>query len=240
MRRKIAALALLLLVVLIAVVGCKDQEDIQNVPTPRVDTQTIILKQDWPQAERTIEVAGSGEVIAKPDFATVRVGVSMTGETAESASALCRELLQEIYDTALAFEVHRTDISTTGIEIEARPPESGDGAYLAKDTITVIVRDVDNTNSILTAVIDAGASETFAVTYSITEASTAYRAALTAAMADAHEKASVLAEAAQVTLKSVISVVEQPYDESKLIGVDFESSAIAVTAAVVVTYLIGG
>ena len=58
-------------------------------------------------------------------------------------------------------------------------------------------------------------------------------------MQDAQEKAGVLAESAGVRIQSVVRVEEQPYDESKLVGVDFESSAIAVTAKVIVTYLIG-
>lgn len=240
MKRMTMACTLLALAALCAAgAGCKAQEEIQNVPTPRVDTQTIILRQDWPE-EHTIVVTGNGEVIAEPDFATIRVGVSVTGETAESASALCTERVQGIYEAALNFDIHRTDISSAGIEIEARQQESGDGIvdYQARDTITVIVRDVPSVNSILTTVIDAGASQTYAVSYSITEASTAYREALAAAMADAYEKAQVLAESAQVRILSVVEAIEHPYDESKLVGVDFESSAIAVSAEVVVTYLI--
>ena len=57
-------------------------------------------------------------------------------------------------------------------------------------------------------------------------------------MADAHEKAAVLAEASGASLGRVAGIVEQPYDESKLVGVDFESSSIVVTADVVVTFLI--
>ena len=238
---KRTGLAALLCGVLLLSAGCKAQEEIQNVPTPKADTQTVILRQDWPDEEHTIVVTGNGEVIAKPDFATIRVGVTVTGDTAESASALCKERLQTIHDAALTFEMQRTDIATSGIEIEARRKEGSDEIvdYQAKDTITVIVRDVDNVGSILTTMIDAGASETYAVSYSLTEASTAYRAALTAAMQDAQEKAGVLAESAGVRIQSVVRVEEQPYDESKLVGVDFESSAIAVTAKVIVTYLIG-
>ena len=230
-----------LLALCMAGAGCKAQEEIQNVPTPRVDTQTIILRQNWPEEEHTIVVTGNGEVIAEPDFATIRVGVAATGDTAESASAQCLERTNGIFETALNFNIARTDISLAGMEIEARSQEGSDHVndYQAKDTITVIVRDVQNVNTILTTMIDAGASQTYAVTYSITEASTAYREALAAAMADAEEKAGVLAEAAQVQVKSVVGVTEQPYDESKLVGVDFESSAIAVAAEVVVTYLIG-
>ena len=112
--------ALLLCAALLLPAGCKAQEEIQNVPTPKADTQTVILRQDWPDEEHTIVVMGNGEVIAKPDFATIRVGVTVTGDTAESASALCKERLQTIHDAALTFDMQRADIATTGIEIEAR------------------------------------------------------------------------------------------------------------------------
>lgn len=231
---------LLLLIPAVFAAGCKEQEEIQNVPTPRGDTQTYILRQTWPEPEHTIEVAGSGEVITDPDFATIRVGVSVTGDTAESASAQCQERLQLIYEAALGFQVARADISSAGIEIEARRNEEGGEIvdFLASDTVTVIVRDVDDLNTVLTTVIDAGASQIYAVTYGVTEASTAYREALAAAVADAHEKAAVLAEASGASLGRVAGIVEQPYDESKLVGVDFESSSIVVTADVVVTFLI--
>jgi len=233
--------ACLLVILLIGLVGCMPQEEIQNVPTPRVDTQTIVVKQDWPEDERTIVVTGNGEFIAQADFATVRVGVTAAGATAEEASLLCNERLRAIFDAAGTSGVSARDITAAGIEIE---PRRNDGEeeiidYLAKDTITVIVRNVAIVNGILTKVIDAGASETFAVTYSLTEASDAYREALKNAMQDAAEKAAVLAEAGGVRVKEVIAAEEQPYDESKLVGVDFESSAIAVDAKIVVTYRIG-
>lgn len=240
-RRSLIGLLAVLLLIPVLAAGCKAQEEIKNVPTPRVDTQTVFLRQDWPDEVRTIEVNGSGEVIAEPDFATVRVGVSVAGESAEAASALCSEREQLIIDAAVAARILRTDITFAGIEIEAKRSEDGEEivGYQAKDTITVIVRRVADVNSILTTVIDAGASQTFAVSYSITEASSAYREALASAMADAREKADVIAEAAGVQVRSVVGVIEQPYDESGVVGVDFESSAIAVEAKVTVTYRIG-
>jgi uncharacterized protein YggE len=75
------------------------------------------------------------------------------------------------------------------------------------------------------------------VTYSLTDASSAYNDALAAAMSNAYEKASALAAAGGVTLDTIVSVVETP-GEDQLVGVAFESSAIAVNAQVTVVYLI--
>ena len=77
------------------------------------------------------------------------------------------------------------------------------------------------------------------MTYSITESSEAYRNALSAAIDDARAKAETLADKTGVRLGDVIGIVETAFDETKLIGVAFESSAIAVNAQVTVRYKIG-
>ena len=82
-------------------------------------------------------------------------------------------------------------------------------------------------------------SHAVSVTYSITESSEAYRSALSAAIEDARSKAETLAESTGVRLGEVIGIVETAFDETKLIGVAFESSAIAVNAQVTVRYKIG-
>lgn len=240
-----AAACLLALIALAAVCGCKAQEEIQNVPTPKPEkptstTSTVILKQDFPEEEHTIQISGRGEVNAKPDFATISLGVTAAGETAEEASQLCSERLTAIRQAAISLSVFAKDITTAGIEMETRVNELEEiVGYVAKDNVTLIVRRVENVQNILPKLTDAGATQINAVTYSITEASAAYQEALTAAMAEAAEKAQVIAEAGGVTLKRVIGVTEKPYDETKIVGVDFESSSIAVSAEVEVIYQIG-
>lgn len=242
---KIFTACMLALGVIALLYGCKAQEEIQNVPTPKPatntsTTSTVILKQDFPEEEHTIRVNGKGEYNAKPDFATIRLGVTASGVTAEEASQLCSERLSAIREAAIPLGVYVKDITTTGIEMETRTNELEEiVGYVAKDNVTLIVRRVENVQSILPKLTDAGATQINAVTYSITEASAAYKEALNAAMADAAEKAGVIAAAGNVSIKRVIGVTEQPYDESKIVGVDFESSSIAVSAAVEVIYQIG-
>lgn len=235
----------LTLAAITALCGCKAQEEIQNVPTPKPatpsnTTSTVIVKQDFPETEHTICVNGRGEVDAKPDFATIRLGVTASGATAEEASQLCAERLTAIREAAISLFVYASDITTTGIEMETRQNEAEEiVGYIAKDNVTLIVRKVESVQNILPKLTDAGASQINAVTYSVTEASAAYKEALTAAMTDAAEKAQVIAGSSGVTVKRVIGVTEKPYDETKIVGVDFESSSITVSAEVEVIYQIG-
>ena len=220
--------------------GCKAQEDITNVPTPKPETQRIVINHELEAPEHTVTVSGFGEVIAAPDFATIMLGVQTTGDTAENASALCAERMQSVIDAAIGLGVRPSDVTTAGIDISTQVKESDNSiiGYTAKESITIIARNVSLANSIMSTAIDAGASEIDSITYSITDTSAAYRRALAAAMEDAASKAAAIAESSGLVLGVITAVEEAPYDDNKLIGVTFESSAIAVSAGVTVTYKI--
>lgn len=238
--KKASIILIALVCILLVCAGCKAEDDIKPIITPRPNAPEVVVNHELVPPEHIIEVNGYGEVIATPDYATIMLGVQGTGETAEQASALCGENLQSAIDSIVALGVRTEDITTAGISITANTRES-DGAvlgYVAADTITIIARDVAGANSLMSTVIDAGASDIHGITYSLTDAGPAYQAALEAAMADALTKATVLSTAGGVELGTVIGVTESPHDESKLIGVDFESSAIAVSAGVTVQYRI--
>ena len=168
------------------------------------------------------------------------MGVIRHGDTAESASAQCQERLQLIYEAALGFPGRRADISSAGIEIEARRNEEGGEIvdFLASDTSRHRARCGRPEHRAQPPSSDAGASQIYAVTYGVTEASHGLPRGARRGSGGRHEKAAVLAEASGASLGRVAGIVEQPYDESMLVGVDFESSSIVVTADVVVTFLI--
>lgn len=220
--------------------GCKAAEEIVPGPTPRPASPQVIVNHELVPNEHIITVTGYGEVIVQPDFATLTLNVQSTEGTAEQANALCEERLKSVYEVAATFDVRGNDITDAGINITAQQRES-DGAitgYLATATVTIIAKDLTTANSVMSGMIDASVGELKSITYGITDATTAYQEALLAAMADAHAKAVSIAEAGGVTLGTVANVVEASTDDSMLVGVDFETSAIAVPARVTVGYLI--
>ena len=226
--------------IFVMMIGCKPEEEIQNVPTPKPQSSEIVINHELEAPEHTVNVSGHGEVIATPDFATITVGVHATADTAENASAQCQANMQTVYDTAMSFGVAKVDASMTGIDITTQIRET-DGmitGYIASETITVVVHNVKLASTVMSAIIDAGASEISGITYSLVDASGAYQQALAKAMEDAKAKADAVATAAGVKLGAVSTVVETPYNDSKLMGVTFESSQIVVSADVSVSYLI--
>ncbi|MBR0444289.1 MAG: SIMPL domain-containing protein [Clostridia bacterium] len=221
--------------------GCKAEDEIVNVPTPKIEQQTVVLEREKSAPEHYFEVTGNGEIIAVPDFATVTLRVTGSGETAEEASAACQEEAQKLNSAAISLHILKHNLQQRGIEIVPVTDETGKNptTYLASDVITLTITQVGRTEQIVAALVDAGNNELVGVTYSIAESSEAYRNALSAAIDDARSKAETMAESTGVRLGDVIGIVETAFDETKLIGVAFESSAIAVNAQVTVRYKIG-
>ena len=221
--------------------GCKAEEEIVNVPTPKIEQQTVVLEREKSAPEHYFEVTGNGEIIAVPDFATVTLRVSGAGETAEEASVACQEEAQKLISAVISLNILKNRIQQRGLEIVSVTDETGKNpqTYVATDVITLTITQVSRTEQIVASLVDAGDNELVSVTYSITESSEAYRNALSAAIEDARSKAETLADSTGVRLGEVIGIVETAFDETKLIGVAFESSAIAVNAQVTVRYKIG-
>ncbi len=239
MKRNAAACLIAVLLVGIVCAGCKAEDDITPAPTAKPDQASVVVNNEQLPQEHVIEVCGYGEVIAKPDFSTITIGVQGKSETAEEATQLCETAAQSVCDLATGQGALTKNITTAGVTLSTTQRES-DGmitGYVAADTITVVVNDVEKVNAILSAIIDAGITESYEVTYSLSDASSAYQEALSAAMAAAQEKAAAIAVAGGVTLGAVVEVTETPSD-APLVGVAFESSAIAVSAEVTVRYLI--
>ena len=231
---------LVLLVSLICLfgIGCKADEEIVIVATPKPETQTVYIQKPTEKPEHYFTVIGNGEINADPDFATLVMKASASGDTAEEASNLCQEESQILINTARSKGLFSKDTSQRGVELEPKLGDDGETVvgYLATDIVTFIIHKVENTESIVASLMDAGSFELVGTTYSIKEASEAYKNALIAAIADATDKATVLAEASGVKLGGVIGMTESPSNEESIIGVAFESSAIAVSAQVTVQF----
>lgn len=238
MKHRNLSTVVLFCLVLVLCMGCKAQDEIGYVPTPKPETQTVIVNQELEEPDHYIEVVGNGEIIASPNFATITLGVSAKGDTAEMASAACQEEAKKAIAAATGLRIAREQITLRGVEIEPKLKANSDAVshYAATDVVTVVIQRVAQAEGLLATMMDAGNFEFRGITYSLTDASKAYREALTAATEDAFTKATVLAEATGVTLGRVIGVKETPHE---FIGENFESSAIAVSAQVTVYYDIG-
>jgi len=219
--------------------ACKEQSEITPGPTAKPEQPTVIVNNEAVEPDHTIVVSGYGEVIAEPNFATINIVTVGASATSEEASSLCETMTAQVKEIAGAQNVLSKNLTVSGVTLSSTTRES-DGAvtgYTARQTITIIETNVDRVNTILSPIIDARITESYEVTYSLTDASSAYAGALAAAIADAREKAEAIAAASNVAIDEVLLVTEAPL-ENQLVGVAFKSSSIAVDANLTVTYSI--
>ena len=219
--------------------ACKEQSEITPGPTAKPEQPTVIVNNEAVEPDHTIVVSGYGEVIAEPDFATINIVTVGASATSEEASSLCEAMTAQVKEIAGTQNVLSKNLTVSGVTLSSTTRES-DGAvtgYTARQTITIIETNVARVNTILSPIIDARITESYEVTYSLTDASSAYAGALAAAIADAREKAEAIAAASNVAIDEVLLVTEAPL-ENQLVSVAFKSSSIAVDANLTVTYTI--
>ena len=236
--RTLASLSIVLLLVF-SLAACKEESEITPGPTAVPEQPNVIVNNEAIEPDHTIVVNGHGEVTAEPDFATINIVTVGASATSEEAASLCEALTQQVKEIAGTQNVLSKNLTVTGVTLSSTTRES-DGAvtgYTARQTITIIETDISKVNTILSPIIDARITESYEVTYSLTDASSAYTDALAAAVADAKEKAEAIALASNVSLDAVLLVTEAPL-ENQLVGVAFKSSSIAVVANLTVTYSI--
>jgi uncharacterized protein YggE len=229
--------AILTLAMLFSFAACKEEGDITPGPTAKPEQPTVIVNNEAIPESSTIVVSGYGAVTVEPDFATINIVTAGASGSSEEAATLCEAATQQVLDTAGAQNVLTRNITTSGVTIDAITRES-DGAvtgYIARQTITIHEDNIDRVNTILSPIIDAKIIDSYEVTYSLLDASSAYAEALAKAVADAKAKAEAIAAAGAVALDKMILVSEAPV-ENQLVGVVFKSSSIDVEANLTVTF----
>lgn len=229
--------AILTLTMLVSLAACKEEGDITPGPTAKPEQPTVIVNNEAIPEPRTIVVSGYGVVTVEPDFATINIVTAGASGSSEEAATLCETATQQVLDTAGAQSVLTRNITTSGVTIDAITRES-DGAvtgYIARQTITIHEDNISRVNTILSPIIDAKIIDSYEVTYSLLDASSAYAEALAKAVTDSRIKAEAIATAGSVALDEMILVNEAPV-ENQLVGVVFKSSSINVEANLTVTF----
>jgi len=163
--------------------------------------------------KRSITVPGAGRVIVEPDVASVRLGVNMVRESAGAAREEAAKTMNAILDAVLATGVARRDMRTALVSLNPVMDYSGkDGpritGYQVANTLAVTVRDLDKTGPLIDGALGAGASTLDSLDFRLDDPSAAQHQARTAAMEDAHARASTIAKSARAKLGGVIAVAE--------------------------------
>lgn len=174
---------------------------------------SIEAQTDQRPATPQIITSARGEVRIAPDRATIRLGVQTRAATAAAASAQNSTKQRAVIEAVKARGIPTEQISTSGFNVipETRYDREGQAAprttsYLVINTITVEVRRVDQVGPVIDAALAAGANQVNSLSFGITNADSARRAALASAVAKSRADAEVMARAAGGTLGPLIEL----------------------------------
>lgn len=157
-----------------------------------------------------ITVTGSGSAKAVPDVADWSFGVQSDAGTASEAlseaAKATRKIVAALRDAGVAKEDLRTE------QVSLYPRTSNDGlsviGYSASSSVYATVRELGKAGAVVDAAVSAGANQVSGPTLRVSDDRTQYRAAVDAAMDDAHTRAQALADKAGVTLGAPVAFVE--------------------------------
>ncbi|AQA19198.1 hypothetical protein BST95_14060 [Halioglobus japonicus] len=171
------------------------------------------------KAEVTAAIHATGQAEARlaPDMATLELSVAREAKTAREAldanSAAMGRVIAAMRDQGVA----DGDLQTSNFSIQPRyvypsnrsekPPQLV--GYRVRNSLTVVVRDLDQLGALLDKSVSLGVNEGGNVSFGNTDPSAAIDKARAAAVKDALRRAGTMAEAAGVKLGDILSLSEQ-------------------------------
>jgi uncharacterized protein len=154
----------------------------------------------------TVTVTGVGSVESVPDEATFSFGVDSRGRTAQAAIAANAEAMESLI--AAVRRAGAREIATQWVSVYAVTDESGQvTGYAASNSVSATIG-VGRAGALIDAAAEAGANQISGPGMSSSDADRLYRDALAGAVADARQRAEVLARAAGRSLGEISTLVE--------------------------------
>jgi len=216
--RKVANVAIALMVVAMAYLAVQSLAVLQNPPNA---TQNVIT------------VSGEGKASAAPDLATISFTVSEDADTASSSQDAAAKKVNAALAALKNLQIDDKDIQTSSYNVYPRysqnqpciyngPIISGAGAayppcppteskvigYTASQTVTVKLHDVNSVGTVVTALGQAGISNLNGPDFSVENPDAVQSEARKDAIDQAHAKAEELAKELGVRLVRVVNYSE--------------------------------
>lgn len=162
-----------------------------------------------------LTVTGQGIAEVVPDMARISLGVTKEATEAGDALDQVAKVAQDIFDRLSQQGIEPRDMQSSQINLSPKYDynRNSDGppklvGFTANTMVSVRVRDLDKLGPIMTAVTADGANQLNGLQFDLQERGPAEDTARTNAVADAMARAKVLADAAGVTLGSIVSIHE--------------------------------
>ena len=189
---------------------------------------------------RSITVSGSGSVSVKPDMVSLKFIVKNTGwncpQTAERNAINTSNTIAAIKEAGIP----ESDISTYDYSITQDNSHTYAGEYTVRNTIAVIIRNIDLTGKVIDAAVknNTGANGITSFEYLVSDKATALREARTLAIKNAQDAASLLAGASGCKVNGVLEIREDYTSAGR--GNDMMFKAVSMEAGGTPTPIVEG
>ena len=176
-------------------------------------TETTVLPSDR-ESSPGISVSGIGSVFGEPDVAILTLGVEAQADSVGEARAMAAEAMDAMLTVLKDGGVEDSDIQTSRFSVEPRY-NFRDGeqeliGFFVNNLVTVKIRDIDETGTLIDDVVEAGGDLTRVqnLRFTIDDPEELQQEARRLAMENAKSKAETLADAAGVDLGAPRSISE--------------------------------
>jgi uncharacterized protein YggE len=159
--------------------------------------------------QHTLTFGGTGSVDLHPDTATISLTTVSDDSSSQAALAATSQKMRAVIDAlkALTAVSIADDDLQTG-DISSYQDWDSPRTWHSSQTLTVTLHDVSQAGAVISAGNQAGADQVSGPSFSAKDQKEAYRTALRAALADARQKADVIAQAMGGNVAGVLSVSE--------------------------------
>ena len=163
---------------------------------------------------RMISVIGTGIAKARPDIASISIGVVSDGKTAREALDQNTAAMARVGTALKDQKVEEKDVQTTNFSVRPKYQHFKDGkapaviGYRVVNSVQITVRDLKNLGAILDQAVSLGSNQINGISFSLAEPAALEDMARKAAMEDARRKAQLFAHTGLTRLGKVLTITE--------------------------------
>ncbi|AEE96374.1 SIMPL domain-containing protein [Mahella australiensis] len=199
------AVAAVAIILAIGIFGISDGQE--------ADKAKVMYAADDVKIDKSIlTAAGEGKVMAKPDRATINMGVQIDDKDAKTAQTQNAQKMDAVVKKLKALGISDEDIKTSQYNVFPQYDYSEDKStlrgYQVVNMVNVTIKDTAKLGDIIDQATQAGANRMDSIAFTISEPDKYYNEAIAKAIEQAKEKANVMANTAGVKIKATINVSE--------------------------------
>ncbi|MEZ6023020.1 MAG: SIMPL domain-containing protein [Hyphomonadaceae bacterium] len=160
-----------------------------------------------------LTISAEGKVEGRPDMATINLGVTTEGQTAQAALQANAQRMTALTQALRRAGVAERDIQTSNVSVnpqqvyrEGQAPRIT--GYQANNSVTAKIRNIDNTGRVIDAAVAAGGNTVNGVYFGYQNPDAQLDAARRNAITEARRRADLYASALNMRVVRVVAVQE--------------------------------